>query len=174
MSRDTSYFTLPNIITISRLLILPPVVYTVLRGNKVWMTVLISFAFFSDAVDGFIARRLNMESETGKLLDHLTDKIFLNTLLFFLALKDYIPFYFFYIIVFRDVLILIGSLLIVGKSGSIYSSDILGKIAGFSFFVTILSSIIGWKVISISWMYIAMVFAILSLIKYSIRLFRLL
>ena len=61
--------TLPNLITIGRLLIVPLVV--VMIGQGQWATAFLLFAVVgaSDAVDGFIARRFDMRSEFGAYID---------------------------------------------------------------------------------------------------------
>ena len=115
---------------------------------------------------------MNLESNTGKVLDHLIDKIFINTLLFFLVYKGHLPSLFFYIIIIRNILILLGSFFLVSKDGTVYSSGILGKIAGFAFCITILSAIFQWNIITIPWMYIAIFFSIASFIKYCIIFFK--
>ena len=60
-------------------------------------------------IDGFIARKMNWQTELGTLLDPVADKILLSGSIFILWLNQYIPFYIFVIFFSRDVAILLGA-----------------------------------------------------------------
>ena len=61
--------TIPNLITIGRLIIVPLVIVMIMQGR--WATAFMLFvvAGVSDAIDGFIARRFDMRSEFGAYID---------------------------------------------------------------------------------------------------------
>ena len=63
----------------------------------------------TDGLDGFIARKMNWQTELGTLLDPVADKILLSGSIFILWLNQYIPFYIFVIFFSRDVAILLGA-----------------------------------------------------------------
>ncbi len=69
--------TLPNLITIGRLIIVPLVIMMI--GQAQWSMAFILFvvAGVSDAIDGFIAKRFDMRSEFGAYMDPLADKALL-------------------------------------------------------------------------------------------------
>ncbi len=79
---------LPNYLTYLRLLIIPVFVYC-MHDPSAWSlrfaTLLFMFAVITDWMDGFIARRLGAESDFGKLLDPLADKILMMAALVMLA-----------------------------------------------------------------------------------------
>ena len=60
-------------------------------------------------MDGYLARKLNWQSELGKILDPVADKLLLSGAIFVLWLSDLIPFYVFFILIARDVIILLGA-----------------------------------------------------------------
>jgi cardiolipin synthase len=78
--------TIPNLITILRLIIVPLVI--VMIGQENWALAFLLFvaAGLSDAIDGFIARRFNMRSEFGAYMDALADKALLVSIYVTLSL----------------------------------------------------------------------------------------
>lgn len=97
--------TIPNYITILRLLLVPLVIWAMLDGRE--LTALLGFvaAGISDGVDGFIARRWNMKSELGAYLDPVADKLLLVSVFLVLAYQDLLPLWLVAMVVFRDGLI---------------------------------------------------------------------
>lgn len=67
----------------------------------------------SDALDGFIAKKFNFESKFGAMLDPVADKILLVSSFVMLTLLGHLPFWLLVIVVFRDILIVGGYLLLV-------------------------------------------------------------
>ncbi len=115
--------TTANKITIGRILMVPLFITAVLlyakRGDIAYrMLALIFFlvASVSDAVDGYIARKFNQRSELGTILDPLADKLLLvsGAILLSVGLLDLptIPLAFIITILAREVLILLGVILI--------------------------------------------------------------
>ena len=107
---DTTAFlmTLPNIITIARLLLVPVVIAMIVAGR--WQTAFVLFvvAGVSDAVDGFIARRFDMKSELGAYIDALADKALLISIYVSLAIVGVLPGWLAILVVSRDVMILMA------------------------------------------------------------------
>ena len=103
--------TLPNLITIGRLLIVPLVV--VMIGQGQWATAFLLFvaAGASDAVDGFIARRFDMRSEFGAYIDAVADKALLVSIYVSLAVVGVLPGWLAIVVVSRDIMI-IGAIII--------------------------------------------------------------
>ena len=67
-------FTIPNIISIVRILLIPVFVWAFLSGRDLLALVLVVVSGISDKLDGTIARRFNMISDAGKWLDPMADK----------------------------------------------------------------------------------------------------
>lgn len=100
-----SGMTIPNYITIIRLLLVPVVVWAMLDGREVAALLGFVAAGVSDGVDGFIARRWNMKSELGAYLDPVADKLLLVSVFVVLAYQGLLPLWLVAIVVFRDGLI---------------------------------------------------------------------
>jgi cardiolipin synthase (CMP-forming) len=97
--------TIPNLITIARLLLVPLVIASIGSGNWQIAFVLFAVAGISDGVDGFIARRFNMRSELGAYLDPLADKALLVSIYVALSVFNVLPGWIAILVVSRDLMI---------------------------------------------------------------------
>lgn len=108
---------LPNLITLGRILLVPVVVWAIASGQ--WGTAFAVFltAGISDAVDGFLAKRLQLTSDLGALLDPLADKALIVSIYIALGITAAIPRWLVILVVSRDILIVGGVMLawFVGK-----------------------------------------------------------
>lgn len=102
--------TIPNFITLLRFLMVPAVVYALLLDEMLPAFILFVAAGISDAVDGFIARHYNQQSELGRYLDPMADKLLLVTVFIMLAILGYLPQWVAVLVVSRDVLIVMAVL----------------------------------------------------------------
>ena len=103
---------LANIITLGRLLSVPVVVWLIIDGSMLPAFALFVAAGISDAVDGFLARRFNQRSELGGYLDPLADKALLVGVYVTLGHVGHLPAWLVILVVFRDVLIIGGAILL--------------------------------------------------------------
>ncbi len=103
--------TLPNLITMGRLLLVPFIIWLILAGREheaFWVFVI---AGVSDAVDGLLARHFNLRSDLGAYLDPIADKALLMSIYVTLAIISEVPVWVTILIVSRDVLIVGGVVL---------------------------------------------------------------
>ena len=84
-------------------------------------------ATITDILDGYLARKLNQITEFGKVIDPLADKVLIVFVVLNLFLLGEIPDYYFYMIVSRDALILMGGIIVAKKIGKVLPSDYIGK-----------------------------------------------
>ncbi len=106
----SKYFIfIPNFLSILRIALIYPILESIL--NKDFMVSLIFFAIASltDALDGFLARKMEWRTELGTILDPVADKLLLSGTIFILWVSEYIPLYIFIIFLSRDVAILLGA-----------------------------------------------------------------
>lgn len=103
--------TLPNLITIGRLFLVPLVIVMIV--NERWQAAFIVFvaAGISDAIDGFIAKRFDMTSELGAYLDPVADKALIVSIYITLAMVGAIPTWLVILVVSRDLMIVSAVLL---------------------------------------------------------------
>jgi len=104
--------TLPNAITLARLCAVPATVWLILHGRLDAAFFVFAGAGISDALDGWLARRLNAYSALGAMLDPLADKALLVCTYVTLALIGVLPDWLAMLVVFRDALIMGGVMLL--------------------------------------------------------------
>ncbi len=103
------FIFIPNLLTIVRIALVYPILNNIYLGNFEISIIYFIVASITDGLDGFIARKMNWQTELGTLLDPVADKILLSGSIFILWLNQYIPFYIFVIFFSRDVAILLGA-----------------------------------------------------------------
>lgn len=102
---------IPNLITLGRILLVPIVVWAIASGTMWIAFVLFVAAGVSDAVDGFLAKRLNMTTKLGSYLDPLADKALIVSIYITLGINGEIPRWLVILVVSRDILIVGGIML---------------------------------------------------------------
>ena len=109
--------SIPNLITLGRILLVPVVVWAIASGAMWIAFVLFLAAGVSDAVDGFLAKRFGMTTELGAYLDPLADKALIVSIYVTLGITDVIPRWLVILVVSRDIMIVGGIMLswLVGK-----------------------------------------------------------
>jgi cardiolipin synthase len=112
VERGPARLNLPNIITLGRLLSVPVVIYLILSGEMLGAFGIFMLAGISDAVDGFIAKNYGQRTELGALLDPIADKTLLVAIYVTLGLASKLPYWLVILVVFRDLLIIGGFLLL--------------------------------------------------------------
>lgn len=120
---------LANNITLTRIILIPVFIITLVQGHHPWPLVIFSFTMITDALDGFIARRRKQKTVLGSILDPLGDKLLiLSSFLVFVFLKR-IDLWVFIVLLSRDLLIVIGWIVTYIITGSIKAKPrLLGKI----------------------------------------------
>jgi cardiolipin synthase (CMP-forming) len=102
---------IPNLITLGRILLVPVIVWAIASGQMTIAFAVFVIAGLSDAVDGFLAKRFNMTSEIGALLDPLADKALLVSIYVSLGIWGAIPRWLVILVVSRDIMI-VGAVIV--------------------------------------------------------------
>ena len=106
----SKYFIfIPNFLSILRIALIYPILENLLSKDFIMSFIFFAIASLTDALDGFLARRMSWQTELGKILDPVADKLLLTGTIFILWVSDYIPLYIFIIFFSRDVVILVGA-----------------------------------------------------------------
>src|SRR5712692_9031877 len=101
-----------NQLTIFRLLVIPVVLIAILYGRHGYALALFLIASATDAFDGLVARRLKQRTALGAYLDPIADKLLLSSTFFILALIHSVPWWVTILVLSRDVIILIATLVV--------------------------------------------------------------
>ena len=139
-------FLLPNLITLSRLIVVIFLFtsFNTFDFNYISLIIIIAFIGLSDSLDGIVARRYNLVSKLGIILDPFTDRIVF--LLLLLWIKNLIPEYFLYGVIIREVLILIGSIYVLMTEKTVKVSN-KGKASTVFVFITICLYVLNTNVV---------------------------
>lgn len=103
--------SLPNVITIARILAVPLAIWLIVSGEFMLAFLAFLAAGVSDGVDGFIARRYDLKTELGAYLDPLADKLLLVSIYVTLGFLKVLPAWLVILVASRDVLI-VGAVLL--------------------------------------------------------------
>jgi cardiolipin synthase len=106
-----SFSLIPNAVTISRMLAVPPLVWLLIAGQYQWALAVAIFAGLSDLLDGWLARRYGWQSEFGGVADPLADKLLMVASYLTLAALGYLPWWLVLLVILRDVALVIGGLI---------------------------------------------------------------
>jgi len=106
----SKYFIfIPNLLSIIRIGLVYPILNNIYLSNFELSIIFFIIAAITDALDGFLARKMNWQTYLGTLLDPVADKLLLSGTIFILWLNQLIPFYIFVIFITRDIAILLGA-----------------------------------------------------------------
>ena len=126
-------WTVPNLITLLRLGVLPFFLYSISSERPVAALALFLLAGISDGLDGYLARRLHMQSAVGAVLDPIADKLLVISSYVMLAIPSYsarvhIPQALTFLVISRDVLMMLVALVIILTTGiKDFPATFLGK-----------------------------------------------
>jgi len=132
--------TLPNILTIFRMALIPVFVSMLFYQRFIWALVIFIVAGITDGLDGLFARRFHQQSPLGRILDPIADKLMLVTSFVVLSMRGVyptpipkhlpIPFWVTITVISRDVFILVGAAAINIVTGfRSFVPSTLGKIS---------------------------------------------
>ena len=125
---------IPNLLCYLRLLLLPVFAVLYCRGAHIWATATVLLSAFTDVADGYIARRFNMVSEAGKILDPLADKLTQAVVSGCLLIRYPMMWILFSVILVKESFQAIGGLLLYRKLRKMRSSEWFGKLSTFVFY----------------------------------------
>lgn len=117
--------SLPNIVTLARLLSVPLTIWLMIDGNMLLAFWVFIAAGVSDAIDGYLAKRFNARTEFGAYLDPLADKTLLVATYLTLGWLGHLPSWLVILVVFRDLMIVGGALVVHALTQSFKSRPML-------------------------------------------------
>jgi cardiolipin synthase (CMP-forming) len=105
---STAIRTVPNAVTLVRLLLMPVCAYLLATGRYGWGLVLTAVVGSTDWVDGWLARRTGQVSRLGQLLDPLADRLLIVSVAIALVMQDVVPWQAAVLLLARDLILLAG------------------------------------------------------------------
>lgn len=166
---------LANKITITRIVLIPFFIAAIVYSCHTLALAIFIIAVISDGADGFIARALKQKTQLGTILDPIADKLLLMTAYIALAITNSIPegiripAYVTIIVISRDAIIVLGSIVVHVVTGDLkVSPSAVGKITTFFQMITIVSVLLEFKYSFIIWN-TTVLFTVLSGVDYIIK-----
>lgn len=101
---------IPNLLTLLRIVLVFPTGWCIMQGWFYWALALFFLAGVTDLADGYLARTYNWVTELGGILDPAADKVLMTVSYFAMAWQGLIPWWLFYVVVGRDIIIVGGAL----------------------------------------------------------------
>ena len=103
------FIFIPNFLSFIRIGLVYPILNNINNADYFESLIFFAIASITDALDGFLARKMSWQTDLGKILDPVADKLLLSGSIFILWINDLLPFYVFSILLARDVIILLGA-----------------------------------------------------------------
>ncbi len=163
----------PNALTIIRFLLIPVIVISIFNGDYIIAFIFFTVSGITDIADGCIARKFNLISNFGKLMDPLADKLTQIATIASLTLKDIIPIWILAIVLLKELIMIAGASFLYGKDVVVYSKW-YGKLATVLFYVAIVFSLLInqfelpsiWSNLDLWLFYLALFATVFSLLMY--------
>jgi len=121
-----------NLLTLSRIALLPAVAYLYRKGNAAGTLAVYLVSMLTDVADGFVARHFHQQTQIGKLLDPLADKLSLLVMLGLLASDGQIPAWVFVLVLLKETALTLGSCMALER-GVVVTALPIGKATTFCF-----------------------------------------
>ena len=131
----------PNILTIIRFLLIPFILVYIFTGNYILAFVFFTLSGITDIADGCIARKYNLISNFGKLMDPLADKLTQIATLTSLVVVKIIPLWILIIVISKEFIMICGASFLYGKDVVVYSKW-YGKLATVLLYFAIVFSLL--------------------------------
>ena len=166
---DKNKFALPNFFTILRLLFLPFILHFLSAGSRSGDFLALLFmglACLTDFLDGYCARRLNKQSNVGRMLDPLIDKTSVDTAMLVLAAQKGLPYWYVFIVIGRDLFLLLGGTFVISKKRLVVESNMLGKWTSTLFALVIITYTLNVPYLKQGLMYVSLFLVPMTLVGY--------
>ncbi|HMS25580.1 MAG TPA: CDP-alcohol phosphatidyltransferase family protein [Acidimicrobiia bacterium] len=122
--------TIPNVITIARLIFLVPFVFITLN-SPITGAIIAAVIGFTDYLDGWIARHFHQESELGRILDPIADRTLTFTSFIVFIVTGTLPLWFAIVVGIRELAVSLGTLVIFRKKTLRLDVNYVGKVSAF-------------------------------------------
>ncbi len=136
--------TVPNFLSVIRIILIWPFVVSVVRNEYVWAGIILAVSGLSDLFDGITARKFNQVTRLGKMLDPAADKLTLMAVMICVGMKFPKIYPFMILLISKEVIMLMASVFLLGRKKTPTSAKWFGKAATVVFYISVLV-IIGLK-----------------------------
>lgn len=162
-------WTIPNVLSFARLVLLAPIVWLLMEEKRLPALVLMVLGALSDSLDGYIARRWNQCSDLGRVMDPFIDKVSVLTVMAVLVFHPAygFPLWVFLFLLVRELAVLLFGFVVIRKESRVLESARSGKNSALAVALAVLLFVLGiqplgWVLLMVglgltvysSWMYL--------------------
>lgn len=123
--------TIPNLLSLLRLLMIPVFVWLYLNGQEEWTAAVLVLSGVTDVVDGYIARHFNQVSDFGKAFDPLADKLTQAAMLLCLTSRYPAMLLPFGLLAIKEIFAAISGIIVIKRTGEVLGAQWHGKVTTF-------------------------------------------
>ena len=135
----SNVWTIPNVLTIIRMLLIPVFVVLFFKGQKIAALCVFCAASLTDMLDGYLARKLNQITDFGKLFDPLADKLMVLTAMVCQGIDGVFPWIAIIIVAVKELVMVLGGVFMLKNNVVVYSNYV-GKTAQVFFIASLILS----------------------------------
>lgn len=172
-NKENRIITIPNILSLFRIFLIPVFVYFYLhKQDYILAGLIIILSGITDLVDGFIARRFNMITKVGKVLDPIADKLTQVTVLFCLANRYPLMMIPFILLFIKEIATGVLGLMVIRKTGRVYGANWHGKLSTVLLYMMMILHLFWYNIsseVSNIFIFLCMVMMVISFILYGIQ-----
>lgn len=177
MSSEIDYkkriFTIPNLLSLFRICMIPLIIWIYLmHGDYLLTGILVIISGITDVVDGFIARKFNMTSDLGKVLDPAADKLTQAVVILLIAIRFPLTALPMSLGIAKEIFMAVSGYMIIRRRGIVLGADWHGKAATFLLTATMVTHIVWYNIDAIAsaaLITLSSLGILCSMILYSIR-----
>ena len=161
----------PNMLTALRISLVPMMIYSYLymRQNGEMIAFLIFiFSGITDIADGYIARKYNMITKIGTVLDPLADKMMLVAVLTIFSLTNKISYWILIIMALKELFMILSAYFLYSSEDIVIPANIYGKISTIMFYISSLAIMVELSIGS----FFMNIFVVLNLISLFVYFYR--
>lgn len=133
----TDLFTVPNLITYVRFILIIPFAYFFLKEQYISSAICIGLSGLTDCFDGLAARKLNQVTSLGKILDPIADKVTLLVVVVCMVIFVPVVLPVLIILLLKDVLMLLGGTDLINKGITPPAAKWYGKVGTVVFYISV-------------------------------------
>ena len=173
----TNVWTIPNVLTMIRLVLVPVFVVLFFNGHRKASLAVFIAASLTDMLDGFLARKLNQITDFGKLFDPLADKLMVLSAMVCMGIAGIFPWAAIIIVACKELLMVLGGLFMLSRDVVVYSNYV-GKTAQVCFIISLVlaffhEELAAWGVqLDLIFLWITVALSITAMVSYVVQAVR--
>jgi len=133
---------IPNILSLMRILLVPAFAALYTQGNVLQAMAVLLVSAATDVLDGAIARKYNMVTELGKVLDPIADKLIQAAMMFCAVVNTPLVWFLIAVYTLRELILSVLGLYVLSITGKVYSARLYGKACTVIVYIVMISLLV--------------------------------